>query len=225
MIVIADTGTNNMASVFNALRRIGAREVSVAVDAAGVKGASALVLPGVGAFGDAMARLAERGLVAEIRRAVREDGVPILGICLGMQLLADESDEFGPVGGLGFVPGRIERLDNSRHNSRIPNIGWRRVTASPGMPAAFQAMTGQAAYFAHSYAYAGEPANVALWTEFDGRPIPCALCHGNVAGVQFHPEKSQDAGLDFLHEYFRSVVPRHLRSSRASGDRRPPSAA
>ena len=180
----------------HALARIGA-SAEVAQEAAQVARARALVLPGVGAFADGMNGLAQRGLVAPIRDAARA-GRPVLGICLGMQLLVEESEEHGRHAGLGLLPGTARRLVADRPGFRVPNIGWCDVTvpragalyADPGAAGAF--------YFVHSY-WVDTPAdNVAATIEFSGRRVPAALERGNVCGVQFHPEKSQDAGLELL---------------------------
>jgi glutamine amidotransferase len=188
---MVDTGVANLGSVVAAFQRVGA-DVEVTAEAAVVERARALVLPGVGAFRDGMAALERRGLVEPIRRHVLERRRPILGICLGMQLLAEASEEHGQRAGLGLVRGRAARLQAP--GLRVPNIGWCDVRATGGSPFA-RALDGRTFYFAHSYHV---ECDVAAATLDYGGPVAAALEDGPVRGVQFHPEKSQDAGLDVL---------------------------
>ncbi|HEY0833522.1 MAG TPA: imidazole glycerol phosphate synthase subunit HisH, partial [Azospirillum sp.] len=157
--------------------------------------------PGVGAFGDGMAALREKGLAEPLRRAAAA-GTPLLGICLGMQLLAEESEEHGRHQGLGLIAGRAVRLTADQPGFRVPNMGWCDVAATrPGVlfpdgyhPTSF--------YFVHSFhVECRDPADVAATIDFSGRPVAAALEAGNVYGAQFHPEKSQDAGLGLLANF------------------------
>jgi glutamine amidotransferase len=196
MIALVDSGVSNLASVIGALARVHA-PVEVVRDAGTLARASAIILPGVGAFGDGMAGLRERGLVEPLRTAARA-GKPILGICLGMQLLVDESEEHGRHEGLGLLPGRVRRLVADQAGFRVPNMGWCDV-AVPRPGALFpDGSRREAFYFVHSYHVDTAPQNVAATIEFSGRSVPAALESRNICGVQFHPEKSQDAGLDLL---------------------------
>jgi len=201
MLGVIDTEAGNIQSVVNALLRIGASPEIVA-DAEGVMRADALVLPGVGAFAPAIASLSERGITDAIRRRVLEDGRPLLGICLGMQLLADRSDENGDHKGLGLVPGRVLPLDPAGGADRVPNFGWHdTVPAKTGMlfpdPDEIRSF-----YFAHSYHFVCDHSDaVASTIGFGSGQVTAAVETGNIFGVQFHPEKSQDAGLDVLYRF------------------------
>ncbi len=194
-LTIIDSGVANLGSVQAALGRIGV-PAQVVTDADSVRRADALLLPGVGAFARAMAALNEHGLVEPIRAAAA-DGVPVIGICLGMQLLAEESEEFGHHEGLGLIPGRVLRLEPRQSGERIPNIGWCDVT--PDALLYREVEPGTAFYFVHSYVLeCRTPSDVAASIRFGGREVTVAVQRGNIHGAQFHPEKSQDAGLSVL---------------------------
>jgi glutamine amidotransferase len=203
MIALIDSGICNLASVTNALDRVDAK-VRVAADPASLASARAVILPGVGAFADGMRSLRERGFVEPLRAAAR-GGKPILGICLGMQLLVDESEEHGRHEGLGLLPGRVRRMVADQPGFRVPNMGWCDVSVAragalypaPGPAGAF--------YFVHGYCVETDAANVAATIEFSGRRLVAAVEHGSLSGVQFHPEKSQDSGLDLLARWVARV--------------------
>ena len=188
-----DLGISNLRSVLDAFRRVGAA-VEVTADPGAVQDASLLVLPGVGAFPDGMAAMRSLGLVEPVRAHVLEHGRPLLGICLGMQLLADASEEHSGDEGLGLVPGRVQRLQVERP-LRVPNIGWCEVTTT----GTYERIPERAAYyFAHSYHLLCEdPDDVAATLEY-GSPVTAIVRRGNVTGMQFHPEKSQTAGLELI---------------------------
>ena len=191
-IVLFDYGTGNLHSLRKALERRGA-DVRIGAETGD---ADALVLPGVGAFGAAAARLAPH---ADAIRAAAADGLPVLGICLGMQLLLDDSEE-GPGRGLGLVPGRVRRL----RARRVPHMGWNRVR--PAGPDPLFGASGDRFYFANSYAAdPSDPADVAAWVEHEGVRFPAAVRRGTVVGTQFHPEKSGRAGLDLLGRFLAGV--------------------
>jgi glutamine amidotransferase len=196
MIALVDSGVSNLASVISAFARVGAT-VEVVDDPKVLARASAIVLPGVGAFGDGVAGLRDRGMIEPLRAAARA-GKPMLGICLGMQLLAGESEEHGRHQGLGIIPGRVRQLVADRPGFRVPNMGWCDVAVERSGTLFPDAARREAFYFVHSYFVDTAPQNVAATIEFSGRPVAAALEAGNVCGVQFHPEKSQDAGLDLL---------------------------
>jgi glutamine amidotransferase len=204
MITIIDSGISNLGSVLAAMRRISA-QVEVTTDAAAVNRAKAILLPGVGAFADGMAALRRHGLVEPIQAAAKA-GKPILGICLGMQLLAEGSDEFGDHEGLGLVPGRVKKLP-SVQGLRVPNIGWcdMEVRRSASLFAGIE--SGATFYFVHSFhLVCAQPAHSAGALAFGPSLVTGAVEHGNIFGAQFHPEKSQDAGLAFLANFAAYVT-------------------
>jgi glutamine amidotransferase len=198
--VLVDMGISNLGSVREALRKIGAPPMAAATPAT-VAAADTVLLPGVGAFGDGMASLREQNLVEPIRQAAGR-GATIFGICLGMQLLAQESEEFGRHEGLGLVPGRVTRLPEAP-GFRVPNIGWCDVT--PTRASRLFPRAGGTFYHVHSFHLEPRDAAVVAATiDFGGRRVAVALERGNLLGVQFHPEKSQDDGLAVLDAFFRS---------------------
>ena len=203
MIVVVDLGVSNVRSVVRAFGRVG-HEVTSTTARADVERADVIVLPGVGAFRDGMARLHELGLVDVLRRAALDEGVPLAGICLGMQLLADESFEHGRHEGLGIVPGSVVPLEPGP-GDRVPNIGWSdlHLERTSSLPPALHS---QAAYFVHSFHLSCESAaDVAATIDFGSGRITAAVERGSCLGVQFHPEKSQDVGLSVLRAMVGSV--------------------
>lgn len=209
MITVIDSGICNLASVTTALDRVGARW-TVGGTPEEVGAAAALLLPGVGAFADGMDSLRQRGLVEPIR-AHATSGRPILGICLGMQMLADYSEEFGNHEGLGLISGRVRRLP-SVPGFRVPNIGWCDVHVPPG--ARLLDDQGDEAertfYFVHSYCLdCADPADASGWLDIAGNRLAIAVERGMIFGAQFHPEKSQDAGLKMLARFVSLVCADH----------------
>lgn len=203
MITIIDSGICNIGSVLTALERVGAR-FTVTTEIGHVATASALLLPGVGAFADGMEALRHYGLVEPIR-AHAAAGKPLLGICLGMQLLADGSDEFGKHAGLGLIPGWVRRLP-SVPGLRVPNIGWCDVQVTDGAKLFTGLENKNSLYFVHSYAMACADSDDGIGSiDFGDRKVTVACQRGNIFGAQFHPEKSQDAGLTFLANFAAQV--------------------
>ena len=204
MITIIDSGVANLGSVLAACSRIGS-EALVSTDPDAVRSAAGLILPGVGAFADGMKGLRNYGLEKPIRDAAAA-GTPILGICLGMQLLAEVSEEFGEHAGLGLLPGRVVRLDPAQSRERVPNIGWCDVEICKDARL-FDGIASQAPfYFVHSYCVAcSDTTDVAGRIHFGASAVAVAVERGNVFGVQFHPEKSQDSGLQILANFAQIV--------------------
>ena len=197
-IAVIDAGIGNLRSVENAFERIGcaARTVTSARE---IIGADAIVLPGVGAFEAAMNALNARGLIEPIK-AKAAHGTPLLGLCLGMQLYADVSEEFGEHAGLELVSGRVVRLTPKEPGFRVPNIGWHAVSPANNSPLFGKNI--EYFYHVHSYHFrCANPAHIAATIEYGGETIVVAVQRGNIFGVQFHPEKSQDAGLDLIARF------------------------
>jgi glutamine amidotransferase len=204
MIVIVDYGIGNLRSVQKALERVGATAV-VTSDPAALDRAQGVILPGVGAFGDGMAHLRRRGLVEPVLGQART-GKPLLGICLGMQLLFDESEEMGQQQGLGLLPGRVVRFPEGE--LKVPHIGWNQLQMAAPRPemALLEGMKdGAYAYFVHSYyPVPDEPGDLLATTEY-GIEFASVVGRGAIWGAQFHPEKSQDVGLRLLKNFVRLV--------------------
>ncbi|MCB2015287.1 MAG: imidazole glycerol phosphate synthase subunit HisH [Sphingobium sp.] len=197
-IALIDYGAGNLHSVHNALVKAGAKDVAVTADPDVVARADRIVLPGVGAFRacrDGLYGLS--GVVEAMSAAVHERGVPFLGICVGMQLLADTGEEFGSHEGLGWVPGTVRLIDPADPEIKVPHMGWNDV-----VPAAPHGLIEPGeAYYLHSYHFdASDPAHILATTKHGG-PLVSAVGRDTIVGVQFHPEKSQAYGLAFLSRF------------------------
>jgi glutamine amidotransferase len=195
-IAVVDYGIGNLRSVEKALQHVGAEAV-VTADPAVLEAARGIVLPGVGAFGDGMAQLQARGfgpVLARLAAASR----PILGICLGMQLLFEESEEMGRHAGLGLLPGRVRRFPSGL---RVPHIGWNQVHALRPSPLLEGVPQDCYAYFVHSYYVEPACPEAVLATTDYGLAYASVVGRGNLFGLQFHPEKSQDVGLRMLRNF------------------------
>jgi glutamine amidotransferase len=205
MIAMVDMGMGNLQSVCKAFEHIGA-EVTVADCSRELTRAKAIILPGVGAFGDGMAHLYRKGLVETIQKEAHR-GKPVFGICLGMQLLADEGEEYGLHQGLGLIKGRVARLNSTGNGCRVPNIGWCDVHVLNNQSILFENIACDSSfYFAHSYYMrCVDTADITATLEFDSSHPAAAVEHDNIFGVQFHPEKSQDVGLELLHTFWSYV--------------------
>ena len=196
MIAVVDYGAGNLFSVKNALTYIGVAH-EITADPARIAAADGVLLPGVGAFPDAMRRLRDAGLVDPLREAaVRR---PFLGICLGMQLLFERGYEFAPCEGLGLLPGAVERLPEN--GLKIPHMGWNALDVRrPACPLLRGVPDGSYVYFVHSYA-AVCPADVVAASTPYGGDVTALVWRGNVFGAQFHPEKSAAHGLQMLRNF------------------------
>jgi imidazole glycerol-phosphate synthase subunit HisH len=196
-VTVFDYGAGNLHSLVKALHLVGVR-VDVETDpTAAVRDTQLLVLPGVGAFAAAVEKLAPG---REAMRDAMRAGLPAVGICLGMQLLFDESEE-GPGAGLGLIPGRVTRL----HAAHVPQIGWNAI--DDARDPLFTAAPLATAYYANSFVCrpeSNEP--VVAWSEHEGDRFPAAVRAGNTVGVQFHPEKSSEPGVRWLRETVRAAL-------------------
>ena len=207
MITVIDYGRGNLFSIGQALRHLDAVfEVSAEPEA--IAAADRIIFPGVGAFADAMTGLRERGLVAPLKAAAH-GGTPILGICVGCQLMLSRSEEFGDHAGLDLIPGTVARLPAPRADDaagiRIPNVGWRRMDTRADAVVLSAVGADEMMYFVHSYApMASDPRTVAATIMVNGTTVPVAIEQGALVGVQFHPEKSGPAGLAFLQRYLET---------------------
>jgi glutamine amidotransferase len=208
MIVIVDYGMGNLRSVSKALEEVGGK-VKVSDDPKAVSGADKLIVPGVGAFKDAMRELRARRLIEPINKFVKS-GKPFLGLCLGLQLIFSESEEGGRNKGLGFIKGRVLRfprrpltLSEGEGALKIPHMGWNRLRSEGKCPLLKGIPDGSYMYFVHSYyAEPDDDGCVAAWTDY-GIEFPSVVWSKNIYATQFHPEKSQRLGLKILRNYAR----------------------
>lgn len=196
-LALIDYGAGNLHSVHNALKAAGAGDVHVTADPDIVAKADRIVLPGVGAFAHCMEALsAIDGMVAAMEQRVRVAGIPFLGICVGMQLLADAGVEHGTTRGLGWIGGTVRAIAPAA-DLKIPHMGWNDVVPTQGAPL----IEAGEAYFLHSYHFDAANADDVLATTDHGGPLVAAVGRGNIMGVQFHPEKSQTYGINFLKRF------------------------
>ncbi|NRD90187.1 imidazole glycerol phosphate synthase subunit HisH [Sphingopyxis sp. BSNA05] len=197
-IALIDFGAGNLHSVHNALMAAGAGNVSVTSDPELVARADRIILPGVGAFGACRdALMAIDGMVAALEQRVRTEGRPFLGICVGMQMLADKGIEFGEHEGLGWIGGTVKAIEPTDDTIKIPHMGWNDVTPTEG----HDLLEPGEAYYLHGYHFdAANEADILAQTSH-GVPLVSAVGRDNIVGVQFHPEKSQAYGLAFLNRF------------------------
>lgn len=206
-VAIVDYGINNVRSVKNAVEYCG-YDPAITSDSAVIADASHVILPGVGAFGDAMAKLHERNLAEVLTREVREKGKPLMAICLGMQLLARSSEEHGeadkPHEGLGWIDAEVIRIRPNDPDLKIPHMGWNAVAKQREHPL----LSGISErnlnfYFVHSFAMrCRDEADVIGYAQY-GVDVTAIVGRDNVVATQFHPEKSQDSGIELLSNFFR----------------------
>ncbi|MDP6573135.1 MAG: imidazole glycerol phosphate synthase subunit HisH [Rhodospirillales bacterium] len=207
-VVIIDYGSGNLRSAAKAFERAvaeaGSTEtVTVTADPKAVAGAGRVVLPGVGAFGDCMGGLAALpGMLEALDGAVIRGGKPFLGICVGMELMAEVGREHGDHAGLGWIPGEVAALAPADAALKIPHMGWNELAmAAPGHPVLAGIAPGAHAYFVHSYAFVcADSAHVLATVEYGG-PVTAAVGRDNMIGTQFHPEKSQATGLKLITNF------------------------
>lgn len=201
MIAVVDYGMGNLRSVAKALERVGA-DVRVSHDPAEIDAADGVVLPGVGAFARCMDNLRAAGLEACVREAVAS-GRPFLGICVGMQILFEESDEFGRVAGLGILPGRVRRFEPGpeHHELKVPHMGWNQLRMVRRPPHLDGVDDGERVYFVHSYYVETDAREIVATTTDYGVDFVSSAWRDNVFATQFHPEKSQKTGLRVLGNF------------------------
>lgn len=203
-IVIIDYGSGNLRSVEKAVLKAGGsagHKVLVTDHAEDIAAADRVILPGVGAFSACMSGLTNcTGVIEAMEHAVLVNAKPFLGICVGMQLLADLGLEYGSHNGLGWIAGKVEPIAATQNDLRIPNMGWREIACESDHPL-FASLHKDWFYFAHSYHFA--PENIAhRQASFEyGQTLTAGVARDNIVGVQFHPEKSQHAGLSFLRNF------------------------
>jgi imidazole glycerol-phosphate synthase subunit HisH len=194
-VALVDYGAGNLQSVRNALRAAGAENIVVTADPDAVCGADRIVLPGVGAFAHCMGALsAIDGMVEALGEATGPRATPFLGICVGMQLMAEAGEEHGTHAGLSWIKGRVRMLDAADGRIKIPHMGWNDVVPARAHPL----VEAGEAYFLHSFAYHGDDV---IATTDHGGTVVAAIGRDNRIGVQFHPEKSQSYGIKFLARF------------------------
>lgn len=197
-ILVIDYGVGNIQSVVNALNFLDYR-VAVSYDRDAIARADVYVLPGVGAFGEGMKNLKARGIIAPLAEEVIDKKKPLLGVCLGMQLLAYDSEEKGLHKGLGWIPGHIARM-HEQEGLQIPHVGWNSIEAKIKSPLFERKDQGHTFYFDHSYHFVCDSQYISATCDYGGEVV-AAVQKDNIFGTQFHPEKSQNNGL----KLFRSV--------------------
>jgi glutamine amidotransferase len=205
MIVIVDYGMGNLGSILNMLKKIGAK-AKISSDRADVEAADKLILPGVGAFDAAMRRLNESGLKAVLEEQVLEKRKPTIGLCLGMQLLTEGSEE-GELAGLGWIRGKTRRFRFPAElaHLKVPHMGWNTVRTESGKAIVRELHDPSRFYFVHSYYVALEDAaDAAAWTHY-GHDFVSIIERGHIMGTQFHPEKSHKFGLRLLRNFAERV--------------------
>jgi len=197
-VALIDYGAGNLRSVQNALKAAGAPDVLVTADAETVRAADRIVLPGVGAFAACMKALtAIDGMVDAMAEAATERARPFLGICVGMQLLADAGEEHGRHPGLGWIGGTVRKLAPGDPHLKVPHMGWNDVTPTRDHPL----IASGEAYFLHSFAFEDMDGSALLAQTDHGGRVTAAVGRDTIVGVQFHPEKSQGYGLSFLSRF------------------------
>ena len=202
MLLLIDYGIGNIRSLEKAFQAVGADPVR-SDDPADIERADKLVLPGVGAFGACADEIKRRGLWEPVKAAA-DAGTPLLGVCVGMQLLFEASEEMGEHAGLSLLPGRVVRFDAAQQTGRplkVPHMGWNTVRATHPSPLLDGIADGAHFYFVHSFHAVAERRDDVLGVTEYGEAFPAIVQRANVAGVQFHPEKSQDAGLRLLRNF------------------------
>ncbi|MHA0858348.1 imidazole glycerol phosphate synthase subunit HisH [Paenibacillus sp. CMAA1364] len=198
-IAIVDYGMGNLHSVSKAVERLGYVAI-ISSDESEILAADGVILPGVGAFGDAMEQLQESSLDETVRK-VAASGQPLLGICLGMQLLFSTSEEYGHYQGLGILPGRVVRFEGG--NYKVPHMGWNKLQYKDKTNPLFTGLVEGHVYFVHSYHVLPDVLGHLLATTDYEQPVTAIVGHDSIFGMQFHPEKSGDLGMNLLRNFLK----------------------
>lgn len=226
LVAIIDYGSGNLKSAHNAFSHVARAsgidaDIVVTDDPAIIHRAGRVVLPGQGAFGDCMAGLSARpGLLPALRETVERNGTPFLGICVGMQLMAAEGFEHGRHGGLGWVEGIVRKMTPSDAGLKIPHMGWNSLSYANGQPQQTHPVLQHVLlqdhfYFVHSFVFESKDSACIVARADYGGDVPAIIARNNMIGVQFHPEKSQDAGLRLLRG-FLAWRPQGIRTQTAT---------
>lgn len=202
-IVLVDYGVGNTYSVSNAIRYLGYKKIRISDQEQHIREADALILPGVGAFDEAARNLRQRKLHLILGEAVLVQKKPILGICVGMQMLAEGSEENGWHEGLNWIPGKVKKLALPNAFS-VPHVGWNNVFIQQKDPLFKRTSENPNFYFDHSYHFETTPTYRMAWCDY-GMKVTAAVHRDNIFGVQFHPEKSQSSGLKLFRGFFNAV--------------------
>lgn len=202
--IVINCGVGNVDSVVNSISRVGVNAVacSEASELRSVR-AGCVVLPGVGTFGQMMRLLHDGGWIETLSELVHERKLPFLGICVGMQVLAVSSEEFGFFRGLGWIDGHVKNLSHEEAVRRVPHVGWNNVNFT-SLASEFEALNGYDFYFVHSFHFCANESSIAGQAKY-GIEFVCMVKKDNLMGVQFHPEKSASSGKKFFASYFDSI--------------------
>lgn len=204
-LAIINYGMGNLGSVRRSFEELNVDAI-IASDPAQLQESDRIVLPGVGSFAEGMSNLLERGWVEPLTDAVHQQHKPLLGICLGMQMLADTGTEGGHIKGLGFIPGKVQKLDDLGCNLRIPHVGWNEVQ-QVAEDALFDGIRDASDfYFVHSYAFVPTDTKHLIATAPYGVPVTAVVKNANIYGCQFHPEKSSKAGRRLLQNFLKTTA-------------------
>jgi len=201
MITIIDYGVGNINAFYNIYKNLGV-EVTIAKNCNDILDASKLILPGVGHFDYAMTKFNESGMVETVTELVKNKGIPVLGICVGMQMMASKSEE-GKLPGLNWINAEVKKIDTSllRQSTRLPHMGWNDIIIKKNNPIFEEIVVSPRYYFLHSFYFDCNNNDDTIATSTYGNSFTCAVNHKNIFGVQFHPEKSHHFGIQLLKNF------------------------